>query len=288
VKVHLVDGTFELFRCFHAAPPAEVAGRQVGAVRGLLHTLAKLLRRDDVSHVAVAFDGALDRRDDPGPPGQQGLALDATRALGLVVWPMVRRYEADDALATGAALYADQPGVEQVVLCTADKDLAQCVRGERVVLWDRMRGRCYDEPAVREKWGVSPGSIPDYLALRGDAADGLPGLPGWGAKGAATLLARYERLEAIPREASAWEVSVRGAERLARVLRERWQEALLYRDLIRLARDVPLPQRVSELEWPGAPRAALERLCAQIGEEALLEGIPRWADEATKGASRLS
>ncbi|HBP22820.1 MAG TPA: flap endonuclease [Planctomycetes bacterium] len=280
MKVHLVDGTFELFRCFHAAPPAEAEGRQVGAVRGLLHTLAKLLRREDVSHVAVAFDGALDRRDDPGPPGQQGLALAATRALGLVVWPMVRRYEADDALATGAALYADQPGVEQVVLCTADKDLAQCVRADQVVLWDRMRGRRYDEPAVRERWGVGPASIPDYLALRGDAADGLPGLPGWGAKGAATLLARYERLEAIPPEASEWEVSVRGAERLARTLRERWHEALLYRDLIRLARDVPLPHSLAELEWPGAPRGELERFCARIGEETLLEGIPRWEQGA--------
>ncbi|MGE0709059.1 MAG: 5'-3' exonuclease H3TH domain-containing protein [Planctomycetota bacterium] len=277
MKVHLVDGTFELFRCFHGAPSHQDAlGREVGAARGLLHTLLKLLRGAEVSHVGVAFDGALDRPGDPGPAGQQGLALEVVRALGLPVWPMIRRFEADDALASGAARYASLEGVEQVVLCTPDKDLAQCVTGTRVVLWDRVRDRVLDEESVRQKWGVTPTSIPDYLALAGDAADGIPGLPGWGARSAATVLARWGRLEAIPADPANWEVSVRGAPRLSRVLRERWHEAVLYRDLCTLAADVPLPHSLEELRWQGAPRARLEALAERIGEREALEGVPRW------------
>jgi len=282
MRVHLVDGTFELFRCFHGAPRAQDAeGREVGAVRGLLQTLAALLRGDDVSHVAVAVDRALDPPRRAGEPrdalaGQHRLAADAIRALGLVLWPMVKRFEADDALATGAARFVDAPGVEQVVICSPDKDLAQCVRGEAVVLLDRVRRRVTAEADVRTRFGVPPAAIPDLLALAGDAADGIPGLPGWGRKTAAALLARYGRLEAIPLDPAAWDVRVRGAERLAGVLRERRREALLYRALTTLARDVPLQERLEDLAWAGADRPALEALARRIGEEAVLERVLRW------------
>lgn len=277
MKVHLVDGTFELFRCFHGAPRATHDGAEVGAVRGLLATLVALLREPDVTHVAVAVDQALPPRaapkDDP-LAAQHGLAADAVRALGLPLWPMVKRYQADDALASGAVRFADAPGVEQVVVCTPDKDLAQVVRGDRVVLLDRVRRRVTDEAGVRERWGVPPAAIPDLLALAGDAADGLPGLPGFGLKTAAALLARFGALEAIPLEPAAWDV--RGAERLARTLRDLRHEALLYKALTTLALDVPLPHGLDDLRWPGADRAALEALCARIGDGAVLERIPRW------------
>ncbi len=213
MKVHLVDGTFELFRCFHGAPRATGAdGAEVGAVRGVLHTLVALLRQPDVTHVAVAVDQALSPPRSELPPGdegalasQHGLAAEAIRALGLVIWPMVKRWQADDALATGAVRFAREPDVEQVVVCTPDKDLAQVVQGTRIVLLDRVRKKTYDEAAVLERWGVTPASIPDLLALAGDAADGLPGLPGWGLKSTATVLHRYgtiderEVLERVPR-----------------------------------------------------------------------------------------
>jgi 5'-3' exonuclease len=276
VKVHLVDGTFELFRCFHGAPLATAPdGAEVGAVRGLLQTLAALLREPDVTHVAVAVDQAVASPDDP-LASQHGLAADAIRALGLVLWPMVKRYQADDALGSGAVRFKTAPGVDQVVVCTPDKDLAQCVDGSRVVLLDRVRKRLTDEAGVLERYGVSPGSIPDLLALAGDAADGIPGLPGWGMKSAAAVLRRWRTLDAIPLDHEAWDVPVRGAERLARTLRERRHEATIYRHLTTLVLDVPLPQTLAELEWQGADREALEQLTARLGEASVLERVPRW------------
>jgi len=279
VKLHLVDGTFELFRCFHGAPRATSPdGREVGAVCGVLQTLVALLRGPDVTHVAVAVDQAVAQRVEPGEDGalasQHGLAADAIRALGLVIWPMVKRYQADDALATGAVRWKGQ--VEQVVVCTPDKDLAQVVEGSRVVLLDRMRSRTTDEAGVLERYGVLPASIPDLLALAGDAADGLPGLPGFGPKSAAALLRRYGRLEAIPLEASAWDADVRGKERLARTFRERRKEAFLYRELTRLALDVPLQESLEDLEWRGADRSVLEPFVDALGERSVLERVPRW------------
>lgn len=284
MKVHLIDGTFELFRCFHGAPRATSAdGAEVGGVRGVLHTLVALLRQPSVTHVAVAVDQALSPPRSDLPPGddgllasQHGLAADAIRALGLVIWPMVKRWQADDALATAAVRFEREAAVEQVVVCTPDKDLAQVVRGTRIVLLDRVRQKTYDEAAVLERWGVAPASIPDLLALAGDAADNLPGLPGWGLKSAATLLARYRSLDAIPSDETAWDVKVRGAERLGRELREKRHEALLYRELTRLSLDVPLPQKLEDLEWRGAPRAELEAFAARIGEREVLERVPRW------------
>ena len=285
VKVHLVDGTLELFRCFHGAPRVEIDGREAGAVRGLLATLVALLRGADVTHVAVAFDEVVDvpragRNQpllgpgvDPALRGQYALAAEAVRALGLVSWPMAVRYQADDALASGAERYRALPDVSQVVICTPDKDLAQCVEGDRVVLLDRIRKKLYDEAGVREKFGVAPASIPDYLALVGDPADGIPGLPGWGAKAAGAVLRRYGHLDAIPAAAVDWTVEVRGAERLARTLAERRNEARLYRELTTLRRDVPIQESLDDLRWQG-PSDDIEPLCARLDAADTLARIP--------------
>ena len=278
MNVHLVDGTYELFRAHFGAPPATAPdGREVGATRGLLRSLRALLKEEGVTHVAVAFDQVIEsfrNRLFPGyktaegvPPellAQFPLAEQAARALGLVVWPMVE-FEADDALASGAARFAGAPGVERVLLCTPDKDLAQCVRGREVVGFDRMRRKVLDEDGVREKFGVSPGSIPDWLALVGDSADGIPGLERWGEKSAAAVLARWERLEAIPDDAAAWAVPVRGAARLAESLRAGRAEAMLYRTLATVRTDVPLAEELEALRWRGERPDEVTALRAALG-----------------------
>jgi 5'-3' exonuclease len=287
VLVHLVDGTYELFRNHFGAPAARAQdGREVGATRGLLRTLVALLREERTTHVAVAFDHVVEsfRNElfegykvgegiDPDLMAQFPLAEQAARALGLVCWPMVE-FEADDALATAAARFARARSVEQVRICSPDKDLAQCVRGERVVLLDRRRDRVLDQAAVRDKFGVDPASIPDWLALVGDAADGIPGIPRWGAKSASALLARYRRIEAIPDDESAWQVKVRGAAALARSLRERREEAELYRVLATLRLDVPLTEKLADLRWRGARTDELARLCQALGEDRVIERLP--------------
>jgi 5'-3' exonuclease len=292
MKVHLVDGTFELFRAFFGAPPArDTRGRPVGAVRGLLATLLSLLREPGVTHAACAFDHVIEsfRNElfagyktgegvDPDLLAQFHPAERAAAALGLVVWPMVE-FETDDALATAAARLRDAPGVEQVVICSPDKDLSQCVVGSRVICRDRLRGTDRDEAGVVAKFGVPPASIPDWLALVGDSADGIPGIPGWGEKSAARVLARYGRLEAIPDDGTRWEVELRGRERLAAALRERREEAALYRRLATLRTDVPLAEGLAELEWRGARRRDLEALCREIGAEGLVNRVPCWRDD---------
>jgi 5'-3' exonuclease len=288
MKIHLVDGTYELFRAYYGAPPATAAGRPVGAVRGILGTLLALLREPGVTHVACAFDHVIEsfrNRLFDGYKTGEGIAPDlleqfhpaerAAAALGLVVWPMVE-FEADDALATAALRFRDCPGVEQVVICSPDKDLSQCVTGTRVVCRDRRQGLDRDETGVRSKFGVPPGSIPDWLALVGDAADGIPGIPGWGEKSAASVLGRYERLEAIPDDPATWDVTVRGRDRLATALRTRREDAALYRRLATLRTDVPLTEGLADLEWRGAIRSDLEALCREIGAESLLTRVPRW------------
>ncbi|MBP9948103.1 MAG: flap endonuclease, partial [Vicinamibacteria bacterium] len=210
MKVHLVDGTYELYRAYFGAPKAEASGREVGATRGILRSLLSLVREDGVSHVAVAFDHVIESfrnqlfagyKTGEGVPedlmAQFALAERASHALGIVTWAMID-FEADDALATGAARWATEPGVEQVLICTPDKDLAQCVDGRRVVRLDRMRRLLLDEEGVIAKFGVSPASIPDWLALVGDSADGIPGVPRGGEKAATALLARFGRSEGIP------------------------------------------------------------------------------------------
>lgn len=289
VKVHLVDGTFELFRAWFGAPHATTSeGVEVGATRGLLRTLLALLKEDGCTHVAVAFDRVIEsfRNDlfpgyktgdgiEPALLSQFPLAEQATRALGVVVWPMVR-FEADDALATGAHRYAEH--ADQVVLCSPDKDLAQCVRGDRVVLADRMRGKILDESGIIEKFGVRPASIPDWLALVGDAADGIPGIPKWGAKSASAVLARYHHIEAIPDDAARWEVSVRGAKSLAEQLAAHRGEAELYRTLATLCTDVPIPESLDDLRWRGASRERLSAFCRTIELERFVERVPQLLD----------
>jgi 5'-3' exonuclease len=288
VKVHLVDGTYELFRAFFGVPAAtDGAGRPVGAVRGLLATLVSLLRERDVTHVAVAFDTVIEsfrnqmfegyktgEGIDPELLAQFEPAERAISALGMVVWRMVA-FEADDALATGAARFRDAPGVEQVVICSPDKDLSQCIVESRVICRDRRRRVDRNEEGVVAKFGVPPASIPDWLGLVGDSADGIPGIPGWGAKSTSTVLGHYLKIEAIPDAASEWDVQVRGRERLAASLAERREEAALFRRLATLRTDVPLAEDLGQLEWRGPRHADLEALYRAIGAEEVLDRVPR-------------
>lgn len=289
--IHLVDGTFELFRAHFGAPGAIAPdGREVGATRGILRSLHALLREDGVTHVAVAFDHVIEsfrNRLFPGyktgeglPPelvAQFPLAEEAARALGVVVWPMVE-FDADDAIATAASRWCELPEVDQVVICSPDKDLMQCVRGTRVVSFDRIRRKVTDEAGVVEKFGIPPASIPDLLALVGDDADGIPGIPRWGAKSAGAVLAHYGTLDAIPDDAAGWEVAVRGAEALAGQLRQHRKEAQLYKTLATLRTDVPLAEDVDALRWRGARRDALTTFCASIGDANFPDRVKRWRD----------
>ena len=291
MKVHLVDGTYELFRAHFGAPKAEAPdGRPTGAVRGLIQTLLLLLRQDDVSHVACAFDSVITSfrneafagyKTGEGVPeellAQFELAERAASALGIVVWRMVE-FEADDAIATAAHMWADAPGVEQVVICSPDKDLAQMVRGARVVSWDRRRNTLLDADGVVAKFGVAPASIPDYLALVGDAADGIPGVPRWGAKSAAQVLAEYKHIEAIPDNPLLWDVKVRGAKSLAQSLAQHRDAAALYKYLATLRLDAPISERLEDLEWRGVQRAPFNALCAELGLGRLADLPHRWAE----------
>jgi 5'-3' exonuclease len=295
MKVHLVDATYELFRAHYAPRPAVLGrdGRVLSGVSGVVEQLLFLLREEGATHVGCATDHVIESfRNDlwPGykssagmPPeliAQFPIVEDAIRALGLVVWPMVE-FEADDAIAAACSRFGDDPAVEQVLVCTPDKDMAQLVDDARVVLFDRRRRIVYDEAAVIEKWGVRPAAIPDWLALVGDSADGFPGLPGWGAKSAAAVLFRYGSLEAIPARASEWQVpSLRGGPQLAATLRDHWDDAQLFRSLARLRTDgdgVEIPQRsVGELEWRGTPRAQWQAFCDRLGLERLRSRPHRW------------
>jgi 5'-3' exonuclease len=291
MKVHLVDGTYELFRSFFGAPPSTAPdGREVGATKGILQSLWALLRADGVTHVAAAFDQVIESfRNELYPGYKTGEGIDpllwaqfplaerASHALGIVTWPMVE-FEADDALATAAARWADADGVEQVVICSPDKDLAQCVRGDRVVCFDRRQQKLLDHMGVVTKFGVPPSSIPDYLALVGDTSDGYPGIARWGAKSAAALLARYERVEDIPDDSYHWDVTVRGASALAGSLRASRADAVLFKRLATLRTDAPLAETLEDLRWHGARRAELTALCAEIGETDLPTRIGRWRE----------
>ena len=277
VSVHLIDGTYELFRAHFGAPPAKDAHeREVGATRGLVRSMAALLTQPDVTHVAAAFDTVIESfrnalfhgyKTGDGLPAeltlQFPLAERALAAMGIVVWGMVE-FEADDALATAAHVLNGEPRVTQIRICSPDKDLAQCVVGERVVAFDRMRERVLDEAGVLEKFGVAPSSIPDWLALVGDTADGIPGIPRWGAKGAATVLRRYASIMAIPDDAADWDVPIRGAATLAQNLATARAEANLYQTLATLRRDVPLDASLEALAWRG-PSAELATVLDELG-----------------------
>ncbi len=281
VRVHVVDGTYELFRSYFGAPSAlGPDGREVGATRALLRSLAGLVRYEGATHVGVAFDHVIEsfRNDlyvgyrpgegtEPALLGQFELAERAAAALGLTVWSMIE-FEADDALAAAAARFAgeSEATVAQVIIASPDKDLTQCVRGTRVVCADRMRKKNLDEAGVIAKFGVPPLSIPDWLALVGDSADGYPGLPRWGAKSASTVLARWLHIDDIPDDARAWGVPVRGAEALAATLRAGRDDARLFRTLATLRTDVPLPESLDDLRWKGPRRDELVKLCEEIGD----------------------
>jgi 5'-3' exonuclease len=288
MKIHLVDGTYELFRSFYGPPPRKSPdGREVGATIGLLSSMLALVSDPDITHIACAFDHVIEsfRNDlypgyktgegiNPDLLAQFSLAEQAVAALGIVVWPMVE-FEADDAIATAAIRFKDETGVEQVVICSPDKDLTQLVSGDQVVCWDRRRDIIYDQAAVIDKYGVAPASIPDWLALVGDSADGIPGVPTWGAKSAAALLSQYGHIEAIPDDISQWDMSAGRARRLAENLAAHREQARLYLRLAMLRTDVPLDEGVEDLEWQGA-RADLKQLCSDLGAGNLLERVPRW------------
>ncbi len=293
MKLHLVDATFELFRAFYSRPPRRTPdGRPVNAVQGLVDSMLSLLREPDVTHIGAATDFVIESwRNDlyPGYKSSAGVDPDllaqfrdaerALAALGIPVWPMVED-EADDAIAAAIARFGEDPRVEQVVICSVDKDLGQLVRGDRVVLRDRMRKVTYDEAGIRDKFGVAPTSIPDYLALVGDSSDGFPGLPGWGAKSAAAVLSRFGHLEQIPDSPLDWELDIRNASRLAATLAQHRPDALLYRRLATLNADADLgaTATLDDLAWRGVPRDRFLALCDELGFDTVRERVHRWSD----------
>ena len=282
MNVHLIDGTYELYRHYYGAPSTtDRAGREAGGVRGTLYSLLTMLGAG-ATHMAVATDHVIESfRNRLWPGYKTGAGIDPAllaqfrpledglRAMGVQVWPM-EELEADDGLASGAALAARDSRVERIYLCTPDKDLAQCVRGNRIVQFDRRQDEIRDDGGVVAKFGVRPRSIPDYLALVGDSADGFPGVPGWGAKSTAAVLSRYRHLEDIPARAENWDVTVRGAQRLAAALREHRANTFLFRDLATLRDGAALFDDVDELQWHG-PTPAFEKFADELGAPGLWE-----------------
>jgi len=290
VRLHLLDGTYELFRAHYGRKDTVLGadGSDLKATLGIMESTLALLREPGVTHLAASFDTVIEsfRNDmfpaykssagmDPDLLAQFPVAEDALEAIGVVVWRNVE-FEADDAIATAAVKWVED--VDQVVIATPDKDLNQLVIGDRIVTYNRREQRLLDEPAVVEKFGIHPESIPDYLALVGDTADGVPGLPGWGAKSASVVLARYPRLELIPGSAADWEVTVRGADKLAATLRENKDLAFMYRELTTLRLDVPIEESLSDLEWRGVPRAEFDDFCARVGFDPETIRVHRWVE----------
>jgi len=286
VDVYLVDGTYELFRHYYAVPSArDAGGREIGAVRGVLTSVLAMINAGN-THLGVATDHVIESFRNGLWPGyktgdgiepdlkaQFPLLEEALIALGVAVWPMIE-YEADDALAAAAELAARDPQVGRVVICTPDKDLAQCVRGTRVVQMIRRTREIRDEAGVVARFGVLPESIPDYLALVGDSSDGYPGLPGWGEKSSAAVLGRYLHLEAIPADSKTWGVNAAGAGALARTLERERDRAFLFRDLATLRTNIPLFQSVDELHWTG-PTDAFPALAARLDAAISQDPKPR-------------
>ena len=281
MDVHLIDGTYELFRHFFAVPAArDVNGQEIGAVRGVLTSILSMIERG-ATHIGVATDHVVESfRNDlyPGYKTSEGVAPEllaqfpvlegALEAMGVVVWPMIY-YEADDALASAAHKAAEDDRVRQVFICTPDKDLSQCVVGTRVVQLDRRRDILRDEAGVVANFGVKPQSIPDFLAVVGDTADGFPGLPGWGARAAALTLSQYPHLEDIPKDWREWHPSIRKARPLSDSLFNAWNDALLFRTLATLRLDVPVFDTVEDLHWKG-PRSEFEKHCQRMKSPDLL------------------
>ena len=292
----MVDGTYELFRHFYAMPPhSNEKGEEVAATRGVLGSIAGMLE-SGVTHIGVATDHIIEsfrndlwpgyktgERVDPRLLAQFPLLEEALEAMGVVVWPMVE-LEADDALAGAATSLIKLPQVSRVYICTPDKDLAQCVRDDRVVQLDRRARHVRNEEGVREKFGVSPASIPDYLALVGDTADGYPGLTGWGEKSASAVIDLYGHLEAIPRSALDWKVNVRSADHLAETLRENFKLALLFRDLATLRTSEPRVRSQNQIHW-NEPKPPFEQICKRLDDPPLFDKV---TDIAAQQARRCS
>tara|TARA_B100000929_G_scaffold72432_1_gene55828 strand:- start:2123 stop:2995 length:873 start_codon:yes stop_codon:yes gene_type:complete len=285
MEIHLVDGTYELFRHYFAVPSHKTSeGVEVAATRGVLGTLVRLLE-DGATHVGVATDHVVEsfRNDlfdgyktgEGTPPeimSQFPLVEALVEAAGFITFPMIE-FEADDALASAARIAKEDPLVNRILICSPDKDLAQCVTDDgKVVQFDRRQEVIYDATGVREKFGVSPSSIPDFLALVGDSADGIPGLPGWGAKSSSLLLACYGTIEKIPLDPNKWDVPVRGAEKLAETLSQNFKKAQLYKDLTILRDNVSVMSNVSELEWV-APKEYFTELCDRLDASKLAERL---------------
>ena len=297
MDVHLVDGTYELFRHYYALPSArDKDGREVAAVRGVLASVLGMMR-DGATHIAVATDHVIESFRNELWPGyktsagvepellaQFPLLEEVLSAAGVVVWPMVE-FEADDALAAAAVAAARDSRVERVIICTPDKDLAQCVRGARIVQLNRRTRLTLDESAVVQKFGVSPGSIPDYLALVGDAADGYPGLPGWGAKSSAAVLAKFLHIESIPTDCREWRVNAANASALADTLCRERERALLFRTLATLRTDIALFDDVDQLRWNG-PTPAFDSLAARLDAALTEKRRPVTSRPASKSTLR--
>ena len=288
MKIHLVDGTYELFRAHFGAPPKQTPdGLEIGATLGLVRSMMLLLSDPEVTHVAVAFDHVIESfRNkmyadykssvgvDPVILNQFELAEKMVSALGLVVWSMVK-FEADDAIATAVTKFKKVKSVEQIVICSVDKDLTQMVDGKRVICWDRRREITLNDKGVQEKFGVPPESIPDFLALVGDSADGYPGIKGWGEKSTATVLAKFKHIESIPKDPKKIPLSLGRATTLVENLQANYKDALLFRELSTLRKDVPLKETLNDLKWLGAyPR--LKKLCEEVGESRIPERVTKW------------
>lgn len=289
MNLHLLDGTYELFRAHFGRKDTIIssAGDDIRATIGVVDSTLQLLREPGVTHLAASFDTVIESfRNIMFPAYKSSAGMDeillrqfpwvedALEAIGVVVWRNIE-FEADDALATAAVRWVDD--VEKVVICSPDKDLCQAVIGERIVTYNRRERKIIDEDGVVEKFGVHPESIPDYLALVGDTADGVPGLPGWGAKSASLVLGRFPRLEMIPPSPDDWGVKVRGAEKLAATLAAGIDDAMLFRELTTLRLDVPISESLDDLEWKGVPERSFNEFCAKFGVDPDSINVHRWA-----------
>jgi len=290
MRLHLLDGTYELFRSHFGRKDTVTApdGHDIHATLGILESTLALLREPGVTHLAASFDTVIESfRNEMFPMYKSSAGMDqellrqfpfaeeALEAIGVVVWRNIE-YEADDALAAAAIKWVDD--VEQVVICSPDKDMSQVVVGDRIVTYNRREQKIIGEDGVVDKFGIHPESIPDYLALVGDTADGVPGLPGWGAKSASTVLAKFPRLELIPSESADWGLTVRGAPKLAATLAAFQEEVYLYRDLTTLRLDAPIDETLDELEWKGVPKGQFHYFCTTMGFDAAAINVHRWAE----------
>ena len=288
--LHLLDGTYELFRAHYGRRDTVIApdGHDIRATLGILESTLALLREPGVTHLAASFDTVIESfRNEMFPMYKSSAGMeeellrqfpfaeDALEAIGVVVWRNIE-FEADDALAAAAVKWVDD--VERVVICSPDKDMTQVVVGDRIVTYNRREQRVIDEDGVVEKFGVHPESIPDYLALVGDTADGVPGLPGWGAKSASTVLATFPRLELIPADPTDWSLSVRGATKLAATLSANQEAAYLFRELTTLRLDAPIEESLEDLEWKGVPKDRFHEFCTSMGFDPDAINVHRWAD----------